>query len=89
MSVKVKLRATFQLAAQGAKTAEVNGKTVAECLKDLGRQHPALEKMLLDNKNTLPSYVTIFVNGEKASDGLSQPVEDGDEIFPMMLIGGG
>lgn len=89
MSVKVKLGATFQLAAQGTRTAQVNGKTVAECLKDLVRQHPALEKMLFDENDELPTYVTVFINGEKASDGFSLPVKDGDEIFPMMIIGGG
>jgi hypothetical protein len=45
--------------------------------------------MLFDENNDLPTYVTVFINGEKASDGLSLPVKDGDEIFPMMIIGGG
>lgn len=90
MSVKVKISSIFQQDAGGAQTATVNGSTVGECLKDLVKQYPGLKKMLFDEKNRLASEVTVFVNEENIpGDGLSRRVKDGDEIYPMILIGGG
>lgn len=90
MSVKVKISSMFQTATGGAKMVEVSGSTVGECLKDLVRQYPDLERMLFDEKDRLPSEVVIFVNEESTpQDGLSRPVKNGDEIYPMILIGGG
>ena len=90
MSVKVKISSMFQSATAGAKMAEVTGSTVGECLRDLVRQYPDLERMLFDEKDRLPSEVVIFVNEESAAeDGINRPVKDGDEIYPLILIGGG
>ena len=93
MSVRVKLPAMFQPAANGAKIVEVNNcQTVGECLKQLRSQYPPLGRMLFDEGDNIAGFLLIFINGRginHGSDKFSVPVKDGDEIYPIMMIEGG
>ena len=90
MSVKVKISAVFQQATSGAKEALVNCNTVGECLTQVAKEYPPLEKMFFDEKNKLSGFLTVFVNEECVRDNLfDTPVKSGDEIFPVMIIEGG
>lgn len=90
MSIKVRISASFGAATKGVTMIEVNGNTVGECLKQLVKRFQPLEKMLFDENDKLARYIVIFVNRESAqTEGLAKPVKDGDEIYPMKMIGGG
>jgi molybdopterin synthase sulfur carrier subunit len=88
--VKVKIPAMFQSATGGAKTAEVEGETVGECLKALSVKFPALRRMLFDEGDKFSGYLTVMVNGQSVLGNLYEiPVKAGDELYPLILIEGG
>ncbi len=90
MSVKVKISAVFQPATGGVKEARVDCKTVGECLTQVAKKYPNLEKMFFDEKDKLSGFLTVFVNEECVRDNLADtPVKSGDEILPVMIIEGG
>ncbi len=90
MSVKVVIAETFQTVTGGTEMVEVQGKTVGRCLEEVVKKFPGIEKMWYGEKGQLAHYILIFVNGENVlGDNLMQPVKDGDEIYPMLIIGGG
>jgi molybdopterin converting factor small subunit len=89
MSIKISIS---QALAEGSPTrlAEVDGKTVGECLDQLFIKRPDMKGWLFDENGDLKDYVDIFVNKQNAfPDPLAKPVNDGDEIYIMSLIGGG
>lgn len=90
MGVKVLIPESFQTATSGTEMVEVDGKTVGQCLKEVIRQFPGLEKLWFAEKEKLAYYILLFINGENVQgDGLSLEVKEGDEIYPMLIIGGG
>ena len=91
MSIKLHLHwDTWQRLTNGQATVEVNGNTTGECLKDLVRQFPAIEKELFDKDGKLLEYLSVFVNREIVfPDEMAVPVKDRDELHLIPLIGGG
>jgi molybdopterin converting factor small subunit len=90
MSIEVTIPPFMQYMAGGVKRAEVDGKTVAECLEALARQHPRLRPRLLGPDGELPRGLNLFINGESAFPGeLSRPVNDGDRIHIAYVMVGG
>ena len=71
-------------------TAETSGNTLKECLEQAAARFPKLKKELADPAGKLPGHVLVLLNGEEVqSDGLDQPVKDGDTIEILPIIGGG
>jgi len=69
---------------------ETSGKTVGECFKEAARVSPLLEKLWFMPDGSLSQYVLLCLNGESvAGNNLNLAVQDGDEIFPVLMIGGG
>ena len=90
MSVKVLISETFQTATGGTETVEVEGNTVGESLREAIKKYSGLEKLWFEGENKLAHYILVFINGENIhGDTLPHPVKDGDEIYPMLIIGGG
>lgn len=71
MSITVKIGPILYQYTNNRGIAEVNGNTVAECLDDLGKQFPGIEKGLFSENGRLLHYVGIWVNGEDAYPGTS------------------
>ena len=68
----------------------IEGNTVGECLNNLIRQYPGMEKALFTKKNKLQNIVEVFVNHETAyPNELIKPVKDGDEIQLLVMLAGG
>ncbi len=90
MSVRVRISSAHKMAANGAEVVEVEGDTVAACIKNLISKYPALKKMMLDNTGEISRHILVSLNGVKLNqDELDKPVKAGDEIFPIIVIAGG
>lgn len=90
MGVKIKIQRNLQYLTNNQGSVEVNGSTVGQCLDQLVRLFPDLEKELSSKNKTLLDYVVIFVNGKSAYPNESaRSVKDGDEIYVMLMIAGG
>jgi hypothetical protein len=90
LACKVVIAEAFQLAAGGLGEIVSQGQTIGECLREAAEQAPALKKLWFNPAGGLSKYVILTVNGENVPVGaLDRPVEEGDEIYPILLIGGG
>ena len=90
MGIEINIPPFMQHLAGGVKTAEVEGKTVAECLSALAEQYPKLKPRLFSPRGGLPHGLNLFINGESAFPGeLSRPVKDGDRIHIAYVMVGG
>jgi hypothetical protein len=90
MSVKILISEAFQSSTNGSDLLEVKGRTIGECLKEASARFPALGKMWFDQQGIFVHYMILFLNGENVpKNNLNQSVKDGDEIYPVLMIGGG
>ena len=90
MAVKVHVHTTHRQFTDGAEVIPVEGNTVGECLNQLIRQFPGMEKALFAKKDKLRNIVEIYVNHATAyPNELLKPVKDGDEIHLVMMLAGG
>ena len=69
----------------------VKGKTVAEALKSLVAQFPALEPYITNQRGELRPFVNIFLGGINIRElkGLATPVGEEDEISMLLSAAGG
>ena len=90
MSIKVNIHPVLQQFSNGQGVAEVNGNTVGQCLNDLVKQFPGIEKGLFGKDDKLLGFVDIYVNKESSyPEELAKPVKDGDELYITLIIVGG
>jgi len=90
MIVTLEIPTYLQPFVNGQKTIETEGTTVGECLKYVIKQFPEMGKMLFDKNGKLYGYVSVYINGEDAyPEELKKPVNDGDRIQVLYIIGGG
>jgi len=90
MSVKIYFASSLLSYVNNEKTVEVTGNTVSECLNQLVKQFPAVEKMLFARKGRLLGHVGIYINGKDAyPKELTKPVKDGDELYVLHVYAGG
>jgi adenylyltransferase/sulfurtransferase len=70
---------------------EVSGATVGEALRDLIRQHSALEPHLYGDDGKLRSFVNLFLNDEdvRYMQQDETPLKDGDALSIIPSIAGG
>lgn len=90
MSVKVVISESFLVASGGIAEVETSGKTIGECLREAARKSPALESIWFTPDGGMSKYVLLCLNGEGIPGNiLDRAVNDGDEIYPLLVIGGG
>ncbi len=90
MSVKVLIAEAFQSSTNGSDSLEVKGSTIGECLKEAAARYPSLGKMWFDQEGNIVHYIILFLNGNNVpKNDLNQEVKDNDEIYPVLMIGGG
>ena len=90
MSVRVIIPESFQVASGGIEEIETKGATIVECLKDAVKKVPSLQKLWFTSEGELSKYVILSLNGESVSrDQAGRVVKDGDEVMPLLVIGGG
>jgi molybdopterin converting factor small subunit len=90
LSVKINIPSYLQPYTAEQEVVEISGSTVGECLDRLVEQFPDISQMLYARESELFDYVSIYVNGEFASnDESARPVKDGDELHILYILGGG
>jgi molybdopterin converting factor small subunit len=90
MAVKVHVHTTHTQFTDGLEIVATEGKTVAECLTQLIRQFPGMEKALFAKRDKLLNTVEIYVNNASAyPDELGKAVNDGDDIHLFVMLSGG
>ena len=90
MSVKIHIPSYLQPYTADTEVVEVNGSTVNECLSDLIKLFPDMERMVFAKDGTLLAYASIYVGDEFTYTGeLARPVKDGEELHILHIIGGG
>jgi molybdopterin converting factor small subunit len=89
VSIEISLHKTHRRYTDGKEIIEVEGKTVGECLHDLVKNYPALDKEIFKT-GKLNSVIEVYLNGASAyPDELAQPVKDGDKINLVYMLSGG
>ena len=90
MAVKVHVHTTHMQFTDGLEVITLEGKTVGECLNQLIRQFPGMEKALFARKDKLLNTVEVYVNNASAyPDELIKAVKDGDDIHLFVMLSGG
>jgi len=90
MSIKINIPSYMQSFTDNMKVVEVNGSTVGECLNHLVKQFPSMKKQLFSKDGDLFENIIMSANGESAyPEQLTKPVQDGDELNIVVIIGGG
>ena len=90
MAVKIHVHATHRQFTDGLEVVDVKGNTVGECLNQLVREFPEVEKALFAKKDKLHNIVEVYLNHTSAyPDELAKPVKDGDEIHLVVMLAGG
>ena len=90
MTIRIVPPSFLQPFTANLESVEVNGSSVGECLHNLSKQFPDIEQRLFDKNGELHDYVGIYVNGKDSyAEGLAKPVEDGDELHILYILGGG
>jgi len=90
MPINVHIHKTHRQFTNGLEVVAVEGRTVGECLNQLIKQFPGMEKALFAKKDKLQNVVEVFVNHATAyPNELAQPVKHGDEIHLVVMLAGG
>ena len=82
----VRLRGPLKALAGGAEHS-VEGATVAELLRTLERDQPALRGWILDERGRIRRHINVFVNGEKSTE--DSAITAGDDVDVLPAISGG
>jgi len=82
----VRLRGPLKGLAGGAEHP-VEGATIAELLRELEREHPALHGWILDERGRIRRHINVFVNGEQGAEGTAVAADDRVEVIPAISGG--
>lgn len=89
MGIEISLHKTHRRYTDGKEIVEVQGNTVGECLQDLVKKYPPLDKEIFKNKK-LNSLIEVYLNGASAyPNELAKPVKDGDRISLVYMLSSG
>jgi len=90
MSVKVRIPSLLRKYANRQELLDVTGYNPIECVHNLALQFPKMRRWLYDKQGELRPQVLFFVNGQRIyAEGLTNPLNDGDEVSIFLAIGGG
>ena len=91
MTVKVTLAPALADAIGGERTLQMEGSTVGEVLRDLGKLHAPLARLLWRDGDALNPMLAVFRNKDdvRTLEGLATPVRPGDEVAVIAAVDGG
>lgn len=79
---EVELFAGLRDAVDGAKSVQVNGKTIRELLQNIEHKYPLLHQRI-------KSGIAVSINGNIYRDDWEQTIPDGAEVMLLTRIAGG
>jgi molybdopterin converting factor small subunit len=89
LSIEISLHKTHRRYTDGKEIVEVEGQTVGECLKNLVKKYPPLDKEIFKN-GKLNSLIEVYLDGASAyPNELVRPVKDGDRIDLVYMLSSG
>ena len=83
----VRLRGPLKAKAGDVADHEVGGATVADALRDLEGEHPALRGWILDERGHIRRHINVFVNGERSDAEAAVGAADRVEVLPAISGG--
>jgi molybdopterin synthase sulfur carrier subunit len=83
----VRLRGPLKALAGNAAEHPVEGANVAELLKTLEREQPALHGWILDERGRIRRHINVFVNGEKGGEDTAIGSDDRVDVLPAISGG--
>lgn len=91
MDIKVRIPTPLRPLAGGQDAVQISGATLQECIDSLETQFPGMRERLCDDGGELRRFVNIYVNGEDVRflNGLSTPLQIGDEVSIVPAVAGG
>jgi molybdopterin synthase sulfur carrier subunit len=91
MPITITLPTVLAKLADGHRTLEASGGTVADAVADVAARFPELAPRLRDDRGEPYAYVTFYLNDEdiRFQNGFRTAVRDGDEVTVVPAIAGG
>jgi sulfur-carrier protein len=83
----VRVRGPIKQLAGGSSDHAIEGATVAELLRGLEREHPAVGGWILDERGMIRRHINVFVNGERGAERTPVGTDDRVEILPAISGG--
>jgi sulfur-carrier protein len=72
----------------GVERAEIDGRNVGELIRNLDARFPGLAAHLLEDGDLRPS-IAVSVDGEIATGGILEKIDESSQVHFMPAIGGG
>jgi len=91
MSVTVRLPGALRDATGGQTKIVASGRTLADVIADIDRQHPGFTKRVLDDAGKLRTYVNVYIGEDdaRAHGGTGARVPEGAEVMVIPAMAGG
>ena len=90
VNIEVNIPQFLQHLVDGKTMIRVTGNNVGACLNELTRRFPQLREKLFTQRDTLHTYLEVFINGKTSyPQELDKPVKDGDSLNIINIIDGG
>ena len=91
MSVTVRLPGALRDAAGGQTKIVASGRTLADVIADIDRQHPGFSGRVLDDAGKLRTYVNVYIGEDdaRAQGGTAARVPEGAEVMVIPAMAGG
>jgi molybdopterin converting factor small subunit len=83
----IRLRGPLKQLAGGRADHEIDGRTVAELLRELEREHPGLGGWILDERGIIRRHINVFVNGDRGSEDTAVDADDRIDVLPAISGG--
>jgi len=91
MSVTVRLPGALRDATGGQTKILASGRTLADVIADIDRQHPGFSGRVLDDAGKLRTYVNVYIGEDdaRAQGGTAARVPEGAEVMVIPAMAGG
>jgi molybdopterin synthase sulfur carrier subunit len=84
---RIHVRGPLKQLAGGRSEHEVHGATVAELLRGLEDEQPAVAGWILDERGRIRRHINVFVNGERGGERTAVDADDRIEVLPAISGG--
>jgi molybdopterin synthase sulfur carrier subunit len=83
----IRVRGPLKQLAGGRTEHDLDGTTVAELLRALERDEPAVAGWILDERGLIRRHINVFVNGERGREETAVGARDRVDVLPAITGG--